>query len=276
MLPLDLATLTPYVTTYTVSARLLSNMLIMRSIAASLAGLLTLAAPLQGQAGAALADTNALHVPRWHVGVAADIGQPVGDFKQHVNNAAGLQGHVLLRLDRYGLAAIRLQGGWLNYGHENQRSCLGATPGCRVAVDVTTANGIFSFGVGPQFSYPIGWLRTYGYGLVGVSRFATLTGIGGGLLPDFVAADENFGDAGLAWSSGVGIQLPVHQSTTVDVSVAYQGNGRRDYLIKGGLTDNPDGSLAFDIKRSKADLYAIRVGVSTAIGWRRHKSDSAQ
>ena len=214
-------------------------------------------------------------MPRWYVGVAADIGQPVGDFKQNVNNAAGLQAHVLLRLDRHGLAAIRLQGGWLNYGHESERSCLGTAPSCRVAVTVTTANGIFSVGVGPQFSVPIGGLRTYGYGLVGVSRFATLSGLGGGLVPDLVAADENFGDAGLVWSGGVGVQLPVHQSTTVDVGVAYQGHGRRDYLIKGGLTDNLDGSLAFDVKRSNAELYAIRIGVTTAMGWRRRKSDSS-
>ncbi len=244
----------------------------MRHLAASLVGLLALASPLVGQGNAAAADSAPVSVPRWHVGVAADIGQPIGDFKQNVNNAAGLQAHLLLRLDRYGFAAIRLQGSWLNYGHESQRSCLGATPGCRVAVNVTTANGVFSVGVGPQFSFPIGWLRTYGYGLLGVSRFSTLSGLGGGIMPDMVAADENFGDAGLLWSGGVGVQLPVHQSTTIDVGVAYQGHGRRDYLIKGGLTDNPDGSLAFDVKRSNADLYAIRVGVTTAISWRRRKS----
>lgn len=245
----------------------------MRYPLSALVGFLSLAAPLAGQAGPPAVDSTTVFIPRWHVGVAADIGQPVGDFKQNVNNAAGLQAHVLLRLDRYGLAAIRLQGGWLNYGHESQRSCLGTTPSCRVAVNVTTANGILSLGVGPQFSYPLGPIRTYGYGLIGVSRFATVSGLGGGILPDLVAADENFGDAGVVWSGGVGVQLPVHQSTTIDVGVAFQGHGRRDYLIKGGLTDNPDGSLAFDIKRSDADLYAIRVGVTTAISWGRRKSN---
>ena len=245
----------------------------MRFVVSALVGCLSLASPLSGQSSPPPVDSNTVVIPRWHVGVAADIGQPVGDLKQHVNNAAGLQAHVLLRLDRQGLAAIRLQGGWLNYGHESQRSCLGTTSTCRVAVNVTTANGIFSLGVGPQFSFPLGPLRTYGYGLVGVSRFATLSGLGGGIVPDIVAADENFGDTGLLWSGGVGIQLPVHQSTTIDVGVAYQGHGRRNYLIKGGLTDNPDGSLAFDIKRSNADLYAIKVGVTTPIAWGRRKSN---
>lgn len=256
----------------------------MRSAFTVVVAICSLAAPLLGQAGpptvtstqldSTRVDSAAVAIPRWHVGVAADIGQPVGDFRRHVNNAAGLQGHVLLRLDREGVASIRFQGGWLNYGHESQRSCIGTTPGCRVAANVTTANGIFSVGVGPQFSYPLGWLRTYGYGLIGISRFATVSGLGGGLLPDFVAADENFGDAGLAWSGGVGVQIPVHRTTSVDMSVAYQGNGRRDYLIKGGLTDNPDGTLAFDIKRSNADLFAFRIGVTTAIGWGSRKPAS--
>lgn len=245
----------------------------MRLVATAFLGLLSLAVPLPGQANPAAVDSNTVVIPRWHVGLAADIGQPVGDFKQNVNNGAGVQGHVLLRLDRYGLASLRLQGGWLNYGHESQRSCLSTTGSCRVAVNVTTANGIFSLGVGPQLSWPLGPLRAYGYGLIGMSRFATLSGLGGGILPDMVAADENFGDAGLAWSGGIGMQMPIHKNTTIDVGVAYQGHGRRNYLIKGGLTDRPDGSLGFDIKESTADLYAIRVGVTTALGWRRRKSD---
>lgn len=241
----------------------------MRYSLAALAGLLSLASSVAAQTSPIAVDSAAAIIPRWHVGLAADIGQPLGDFKQNVNNAAGVQAHVLLRLDRSGMTGIRFQGGWLNYGRESQRSCLSATSSCRVAVNVTTANGILTFAAGPQFSVPLGPLRTYGYGLVGVSRFATVSGLGGGILPDVVAADENFGDAGLVWSGGVGVQLPVHKRTTVDVGVAYQGHGRRNYLVKGGVTDNPDGSLAFDVKRSTADLYAIRVGVTTAVAWGR-------
>jgi opacity protein-like surface antigen len=168
--------------------------------------------------------------------------------------------------------ALRLQAGWLNYGHESLPSCIGTTPGCRVAVDVTTTNGILSLGVGPQLSLPLGWLRTYAFGTVGISRFATVSGVDAGILPEMVAADENFGDSGLLWSVGGGVQLPVHRSTTIDVGVAYQGHGSRNYLIEGGLTDNPDGSLALDIKRSTANLYAIRIGVTTAMPWRPRKS----
>ncbi|HEY0929857.1 MAG TPA: hypothetical protein VGE27_08040 [Gemmatimonas sp.] len=237
----------------------------MRLFLPALAGVLSFAAPASGQPAPSLADTNAAKTPRWHVGLTADAGQPVGDFKRNVNNAAGATGHVLLRLDRSGQASLRLQGGWLNYGHESQRSCLGTAPHCRVAVNLTTANGIFSLALGPQFAVPLGRVRLYGYGLVGMSRFATLSGLGGGLVPDFVAADENFGDGGAVWTGGVGLQVPVHRSTSIDIGIGYERHGERDYLLKGGLTDQPDGSLGFDIQRSKANLYAIRIGLTTAI-----------
>jgi hypothetical protein len=244
----------------------------MRVLVTALLASLPFASPLSGQPRPSVPDTTAVVVPRWLAGVAADIGQPVGTFRQNVKQAAGVQGHVLLRLDRHGRAAIRLQGGWLNYGHESQRICLASTPGCRVAANVTTANGILSWGVGPQLSLPLGPVRVFGYGLVGVSRVATVSGIGGGLVPDIVAGDENFGDSGLSWSSGVGLQLPVRRSSSIDVGVAYQGNGRRSYLLSGGVTDNADGSLAFDIRRSNADLFAIRAGVTSVIPWGRRKS----
>lgn len=233
---------------------------------------LSLASPLRGQASPSAVDSTIARLPRWHVGGGADIGQPIGGLKRHVPNAAGLHGHMLLRLDREGVAAIRLQGGWLNYGHESQRSCLDTLPSCRVAVNVTTANGILSLGMGPQLSFPLGPLRTYGYALVGMSRFATVSGLGGGLVPDIVGGDENFGDAGAVWSGGVGLQWPVHQRTTIDIGIAYQGHGRRHYLLEGGMTDQPDGSLAFDAKSSNANLFAISMGVTKAMSWGGRRS----
>lgn len=239
----------------------------MRHIASAVVGLLTLSSALAGQEAGATALDSTTVIPRWHVGAALDVGQPVGDFKQQVSNAVGLQAHVLLRLDARGNTALRLQGGWLNYGHESQQVCLGATPGCRIEVDVTTTNNIFSLGVGPELSIPLGAFRLYGHGIVGVSRFSTLSALGGGILFDLVAADEHFGDAGFFWSGGGGIHLSIRKHSALDFGVAYQGHGRREYLTEGGITDNPDGSLDFDVKRSAADLFTIRIGFSTALRW---------
>jgi hypothetical protein len=244
----------------------------MRYPLAAVVGLLSIAfsAPLSAQtitpSTPPVGDAAAIPMPRWQVGVSAEAGQPIGAFKQHVKNAAGGQGYALLRLDREGRFSLRAQGGWLNYGHESQRTCLGTAPNCRVAVNQTTANGILSLALGPQVTLPLGPVRTYGYGLVGMSRFATVSGMGGGLVPDLVAGDENFGDSGAMWRGGVGLALPVTRHTSIDVGVDFENHGRRDYLLKGGLTDKPDGSLGFDVTRSKASLYAIRFGITRALG----------
>lgn len=241
----------------------------MRQIAFAVAGLLTLSSCLAGQVTPA---TSTAPTPRWHVGAAIDVGQPVGEFTQQVSNAIGLQAHLLLRLDDRGNTGLRIQGGWLNYGFESEQVCLGATPGCRIEANVSTTNNILSLGVGPEFSVPLGVFRLYGHGLVGLSRFSTLSALDGGILPDFVAADENFGEAGFFWSGGGGIQLSITKHAALDFGVAYQGHGRREYLTEGGITDNPDGSLNLDVKRSAADLFAIRIGFSTALAWGARKS----
>jgi hypothetical protein len=205
------------------------------------------------------------HLPRWYAGVAADVGRPTGAFRQQVPHATGATGHLRLRLDPAGRFSLRLEGGYLNYGHESQRTCLANTPACRIAVNVTTANGILSGAIGPELSLPLGPVRAFAHGLVGASRFATFSGLGGGLLPDFVAADEHFGDGGVVWGAGAGLSAPVSRSVSVDVGASFQGHGRRDYLIKGGVTDNPDGTLDFDVKRSRTNLLSFRIGVTTAL-----------
>ncbi|MFN0100122.1 MAG: hypothetical protein ACKVS7_15745 [Gemmatimonadaceae bacterium] len=244
----------------------------MRSFFRTVPALLLLAASVAAQETTPAVDTTGPTIRRWHFGVSADIGRPVGAFKKQVDNAAGLQAHLRLRLDDQGLVSLRLHGGWLNYGHESLRTCLAATPGCRVNVSLSTANGILMLGIGPEVSVPMGKLRAYGHGLVGMSRFATLSGLGGGILPDFVAADENFGDGGFVWSAGGGVELPIGRRTALDLGVSYQGHGRREYLTAGGITDNADGSVSFDVRRSSASLFAIRLGITRSLSWGSHKS----
>ncbi|HYW32739.1 MAG TPA: hypothetical protein VE869_14665 [Gemmatimonas sp.] len=238
----------------------------MRVLALVLSAVVCSAVPAAAQEALSVGvDSISPAIPRWRAGVAAELGRPTGDFHRNVGQAGGASAHLSVRLDQYGFFSLRLQGGYLNYGHESQRTCVAATPGCRVAATVSTVNGILSLGVGPEISLQRGRFRTYGHGLVSLSRFSTVSGLGGGLLPDFIAADENFGDGNFAWSTGAGVSMLVHSGVSVDLGVSYQGHGRRNYLIKGGVTDHDDGTLAFDVKRSRADLLAFQLGVSTPL-----------
>jgi opacity protein-like surface antigen len=234
---------------------------------------LLIATPLAAQQ-APPADSGTPISRRWHAGFSAEVARPTGDLQQNVSKAGGAQAHLRVRLDQHGLVSLRAQVGWLNYGNETRRTCLATTPGCRVEVRVNTINGILFAGVGPEVAFQIGRLRAYGHGLVGASRFATVSAIDGGILPDFVAGDENFGDSGFAWSTGGGLQLPITRRVALDLGMNYQGHGERAYLLKGGLTDNADGSLVFAPKRSTANLFAFRFGVTSSLGWRNGKQKS--
>lgn len=225
-----------------------------------------LATPLAAQAPD---DSTVARNPRVHAGIAGEFGLPTGAFHRQVSGAGGVLGHLRIRLDEDGLVAMRFQAGYAGYGYETQKSCVGTTPGCRVAVTVSTSNAIVSAALGPEFSLPIGSVRAYAHGLIGVSRFTTFSALDGGFPFEMFAADENQGDSGFSWSTGAGIEVPLHGRFALDMGVAFQGHGTRDYLIKGGITDNPDGSLALDVKRSNANLLAFRVGVTTALPLRR-------
>ena len=60
----------------------------------------------------------------------------------------------------------------------------------------------------------------------------------------------------------------------LDLGVAYQGHGEREYLTKGGIADNVDGSLVFAPKRSTANLFAFRFGVSSSLPWSKSRPKS--
>ena len=39
----------------------------------------------------------------------------------------------------------------------------------------------------------------------------------------------------------------------------------REYLTRGGIIDEPDGSISLDVKRSEADFLLWRIGASVGI-----------
>ena len=68
--------------------------------------------------------------------------------------------------------------------------------------------------------------------------------------------------------------FPISRRIALDFGVAYQAHGARDYLTKGGITDNADGSLVFAPKRSTANLFAFRFGVTSSLPWRKSRPKS--
>ncbi len=225
---------------------------------------LTLAAPLQG---AGQQDVDRSHEgPMPRVGGSLLYAAPQGEFAAHVAEGVGAGVFARLPMDRGGLASVRIDAGFINYGRERFRDCLTT---CRLQVDVTTSNDIVYAGVGPEIGTPPGPLRLYGFATAGLAYFTTTSSISGsGSLDDF-ASTENFGDAVFAWRGGGGVQFRVWEGwrpIDLDLSTTYHGNGPATYLVEGGIRDHPDGSVTVFPRRSETDLVTVQLGVAVGLG----------
>jgi hypothetical protein len=208
-------------------------------------------------------DTLTHGIPRVGFGVAVEAGLPTGAFGDRVDGGGAVQGFVRLRLDQQGIIGLRLQAGYFGYGEESSKVCLGAGPTCRVKANISTANAILSWGIGPELALPMGSVRLTGHGLIGTSYVTTYSGARKvGFLPDFFALSEHLGDGGFAWSTGAGVAVSLSRSTAIELGVTYQGHGTRNYLVRGGVTDQPDGSIAMDVQRSSVNLVGLRLGMT--------------
>lgn len=200
----------------------------------------------------------------------AGLAVPVGEFQNHVNlgGGGGLGG--LLFLDRRGLAALRLDGSFVVYGHESYRTPLSPTVPF-VDVDVSTSNSILSLGLGPQVYLGSGPLRPYFFGTAGFAYFVTQTSVSGSEYDEPFATTTNFDDFSLALSAGGGLSVSLREGdnpVSLDLSAHYQHNGLTEYLTDGAENLRrlpPGGWRAYPIQ-SDANLVTYRVGV--AIGMR--------
>jgi hypothetical protein len=219
-------------------------------------------------APAGLGPVTAAGEPRLMGGLAFAVGQPRGAFHRYVAAGYGVAGHGLYRVDRDGIFALRLDGGFLNYGNETLRVPLNTGPGGgRVRLDLTTSNNIFWLGAGPQLMAPRGVVRPYVNGTAGFSYFATTSSVKGRNDEAAFAEDTNFDDAQFSWGGGAGILVPVYRNARslvfVDLGAQYHDNGRNvRYLREGGIRDLPNGDVQLDVIRSRADLITWHLGVS--------------
>src|SRR5574341_1830341 len=105
------------------------------------------------------------------------LGLPVGEFKDHVDVAGGFGGFLAVNLDRGGALGVRLDGSFLVY--DNLRDVAYLSGGyVAYPVDLNTTSYIASLRVGPQLTVGQGPVRLYGFGLGGISYFATETSYG--------------------------------------------------------------------------------------------------
>lgn len=164
---------------------------------------------------------------------------------------------------------LRLRGDFRlsSYGMDRHQACLSQTVGCWIEVDITTNYHTLYGGIGPELAMPLlgselALAVTAGVGYFGVS--SSLSGIDD--------TDSGFGntthfeDAFFAWSTGGELRVPVSRSVALAAGLHYQHNGRASYVVDGGVTENPDGSLNVLPVTGDANLVAITFGVAIRPG----------
>jgi hypothetical protein len=199
------------------------------------------------------------------LGVQFMWAEPQGDFGYFVDNGFGMSGHAVFNLGRHGVAGLRLDGSFIVYGHEHFIQPLSPSIP-RVWVDVTTDNIIASGFIGPQITLGHGALRPYVHGGFGFSYFATHSSVDGDPYHHHSLGSTNFDDWTPAVTGGGGLYLALSRRVLLDLAAQYVHNGTVEYMREGGITEDPDGSLWFEVIESEANLWMWKLGVSFAIG----------
>ena len=86
---------------------------------------------------------------RYSAGIAANVGQPLGDFGQNVGTAYGLDGFGTIGLDPSGIFSLRAQLGFLQYSKKDETFWVQSGFGL-FELESVTKSGVLTLGVGPQ------------------------------------------------------------------------------------------------------------------------------
>ena len=226
-------------------------------------GLVTAAIGL-GFAAGAQAQLVEVRRPRVYLGISGSLARPVGEFQRFVDWGGGVDLYGFFALDQRRTLGVRAEGSPLIYGHEGF-SVPGVVP--RVgSVNINTNNIIFGFGVGPQLTFDLDALKPYVFGTLGFSYFATISSITDGGAE--IASETNYDDFTPALRVGAGMLMSLtngQHPVSLDFSVQSTYNGEAEYLRRGGVRDNPDGSISVLPIQSDANLLTFRVGVAVGL-----------
>ena len=217
---------------------------------------------------------------RFVVGLDGVLMNPRSSFGRNVDNGVGVGGHLLVRLDRLGVLALRADVAGTRYGNERQPTTYDRFGTGRVGFEVVTSNSLSWVSVGPELSVPLGPVRPYVNAAIGYTRFSTvskLEGSGYDAYGNYVsnrelASQENQSDGVSARAAGAGLYFdvgPRRWLTSVHLGVRYHDGDEAEYLTEGGITDNPDGTYSYTALRTRTPFVAYQAGVSVAIPRRR-------
>ncbi len=220
-------------------------------IRASIAALALVTATLPAQAQAPV-------IPPIGGGIRLTVAQPIGEFKNYVNSGFGIAGDFRWFPADQHVVSLRADAGFLIYGRQTTRECFGSS--CRIQVDITTSNNIFSGLVGPELQVPSGPIRPYVNAMAGWTVFWTQSSADGQDGGEDVFPTTNLKDNLFTSAIGGGVRIPMGDKVSLDFNARRNFNGRARYLTRDSFGD---GTLTTPLVReSQVNMWTYSIGVS--------------
>jgi len=201
---------------------------------------------------------------RFQVGGDFVVAQPKGALASNIDEGFGFNGNGMFRIDPKGFLNLRADVGGVQYGRESFRIPYQPLTG-RIELDLETTNSIAWGAIGGQLQIPDGWFRPYANASIAYTHFATTSTLKGSNDNYEYASTTNQSDGSRAWIFGGGVVIPFGNRYALgglNLGARYYYGGEATYLNEGDITDNPDGSVTLNRRRSKTDLVLWQLGVS--------------
>ncbi len=234
-----------------------------RSVLVHLAAMTALAANAHAQA-------SGEPVPQWFLGIGGIVSEPRGQFAESVGTAPGLALNVRYSPPGAGGFGLRADFGFIRYGSNTKPACFSVTVGCRIQLDVVTANDILLFNLGPEWVLPGGPVRPYLAGNVGLAHFYTHSYVKGvdEYDEDGFGETTNFKDSSLAWRGGGGILVRLARGDVfldLDLAAFYHRNGVAEYLTEVDIEDLPGGGIDMFPRQGNTNFLSFRLGLALGL-----------
>ena len=196
---------------------------------------------------------------RFSFGGDGVISQPKGEFASNVGRGWGFNLNGMYHLDYKGFLSIRADAGTVQYARERKDASFFGITG-RIPLDLETTNNIAWGAIGPQIMIPDGPFRPYANAAIAYTDFSTTSTLSDPNGQFQSISNQNAHDGSHAWIFGSGFQIPFGTSGAFNLGAKYYYGGRATYLTKGGITDNPDGSITINPRSSKTDMVIWQLG----------------
>jgi hypothetical protein len=184
--------------------------------------------------------------------------QPAGEFKRYVNSGWGIGGDFRWFPGAQRVMSVRADAGFLIYGRQTTNECFGT--GCRIRIDITTSNNIFSGLVGPELQAPSGFVRPYVNAMAGWTVFWTQSSADGQNDNNNVFETTNMVDHLFTSAVGGGIRIPLASQVGLDFNARRNFNGRARYLTRDSFGDGSNTTPL--VRETEVSMWTYAIGIS--------------